>query len=337
MSEDKADLTSVSRRTLLGARSAAQLVCSLPTTATTPAANMGVAEFGAADEPSFAEALDKAIRQSGETCYKLHKALVAGGYAVQATSLYAWRRGGQVPRNVESLRAISFIERRHGLADGALRAKLSHRARAAFGHRIAGVSPSERRRIAWHLPEDFNRRNAKERAEILHWVRTEVISGSTTYRRYQSAAQQHAFGVGFSRAALNTASPYRLPKHGDEDADRTFVVGLNRLPASPALDQEMAALLRFKAADMTPFGFKRVGIWGEATVRQKAAHLGLVFGALAAAPDGMVKGLGMAVGDLSFALLAQPKVWKWYVDWRQARRGFLTPFGKPTCCLSPPR
>ncbi|WP_425998115.1 hypothetical protein [Caulobacter sp. DWR1-3-2b1] len=254
----------------------------------------------------------------------MHKALVAGGFAIQYSSLYAWRRGSQSPRNVESLRAISFVERRYGLGAGELKDKLSHRTRAAFGHRVTGASDSERRRLAWHLPDDFNQRGPEERAEILHWVRTVILAGSTTYRRYQNKAQQYAFGVGFSASALDIKKPY-APNAAEMETKRaTVIAGLDRTPACPGLDGEMADLLRFKSADVTRFGFRRVGVWGNATIRQKADHLGLLFGALAASPNGPIKGLGVPSSDLSFALLSHPKVWNWYVEWRRARRGFLT-------------
>ena len=39
--------------------------------------------------------------------------------------------------------------------------------RAAKGHQVAGIGDAERRRLAWHLPDDFSRRPLKEQEEIL--------------------------------------------------------------------------------------------------------------------------------------------------------------------------
>ena len=33
---------------------------------------------------------------------------------------------------------------------------------------------------------------------------------------------------------------------------------------------------------------------------------------------------GVHLSDLSFAMLIFPKVWDWYVQWRERRRGFYT-------------
>lgn len=86
----------------------------------------------------------------------------------------------------------------------------------------------------------------------------------------------------------------------------------------------MAALLRFKTRTLTEVGFQRSGVWGVETASQKLEHLGLLFGALAAAPDGVSAGLGLARDRLTFALLVSPAVWDWYLRWRETRRGFYT-------------
>jgi hypothetical protein len=49
-----------------------------------------------------------------------------------------------------------------------------------------------------------------------------------------------------------------------------------------------------------------------------------MFGALAASPNGAVKGFGVPVSQLSFGLLVFPGVWDWYLQWREQRRGFYT-------------
>jgi len=57
---------------------------------------------------------------------------------------------------------------------------------------------------------------------------------------------------------------------------------------------------------------------------QKIEHLGLMFGALAASPSGIVKGRGVPLSQLTFGLLVFPRVWDWYLQWREQRRGFYT-------------
>ena len=75
--------------------------------------------------------------------------------------------------------------------------------------------------------------------------------------------------------------------------------------ADASLAMEMADLIRFKTSTLTAIGFQRNGVWGEETASQKIEHLGLMFGALAASPAGIVKGRG---GHLN--LSAHPRMEK---------------------------
>lgn len=88
------------------------------------------------------------------------------------------------------LDVVDRIERHYQLPKGHLRSRIPTPARAAQGHVLETVSLAERRRLAWHLPDDFGRHSEAEQDEILNWVRTVVISGSTNYRRYQAAAMK---------------------------------------------------------------------------------------------------------------------------------------------------
>lgn len=92
------------------------------------------------------------------------------------------------------------------------------------GMRSRKFPPSERRRLAWHLPEDFRRRFPEDPAEILDWVRTVIISGSTDYRRYQAAAIRQRFGMRFSCAQ----GPRR--RAGERDPDRQAAVVIDVPP-----------------------------------------------------------------------------------------------------------
>lgn len=86
----------------------------------------------------------------------------------------------------------------------------------------------------------------------------------------------------------------------------------------------MANLISFKTSTLTAVGFQRNSVWGEETASQKLEHLGLMFGALAASPDGQVAGRGIPLGVLTFGLLVFPGIWDWYLQWRERRRGFYT-------------
>ena len=64
---------------------------------------------------------------------------------------------------------------------------------------------------------------------------------------------------------------------------------------------EMADLIRFKTSTLTAIGFQRNGVWGKETASQKIEHLGFMFGALAASPQGVVKGCGVPLSQIQSA------------------------------------
>ncbi len=99
---------------------------------------------------------------------------------------------------------------------------------------------------------------------------------------------------------------------------------LGAAPAPAKLDEEAGDLLAFKTATLTSRGRRRNGVWNSETAGQKMEHLGLMLGALAACPEGAVRGYGAPVDAVSFGLLVFPAVWDWYLEWREGRRGFFT-------------
>lgn len=185
---------------------------------------------------------------------------------------------------------------------------------------MLGLSHAEHRRLAWHLPDDFSTRQAKEQEEILAWVREVVIRGSTSYRAYQAAALRTPFALRLPEALAVVDARWKSQAARRQDNHANDAAML----ASPNLDREMADLVAFKMATLTPFGYQRSGIWGREAALQQVEHLGLLFGAMAAPAAGPVAGLGADKECLCLALLAFPQAWGWYVDWRERRRGFFT-------------
>lgn len=113
------------------------------------------------------------------------------------------------------------------------------------------------------------------------------------------------------------------PEPGELDDVELELVSTVR-DAPRALAEEIAHLIQFKTATLTEIGYRRNGVWNEQTALQKVDHLGLLFGALAASPEGPVAGFGVPLAKLTMALLIFPAVWDWYVRWRERRRGFFT-------------
>lgn len=287
--------------------------------------------FEITQEPvSFQAALALQLTRFGETYHHLHRAIILPNDNLDPKTVLNWVKGTKVPRSVQSFDVLHRIERRYGLATDYFKSRLPHQSRSASGHDLEDeVTPAERRRLAWHLPDDFNRLSHEKRQEILEWVRRVIISGATDYRRFQAAASKQRYAIRFpamaygGNASINaTLSPDNgLGDHGDiEDPDLLSGV----IDAPPRLALEMANLMSFKTATLTHIGFQRNGVWGEETAAQKLEHLGLMFGALAASPRGEVAGRGLPLGSLTFGLLVFPAVWDWYLQWRELRRGFFT-------------
>lgn len=279
------------------------------------------------DSDAFHDALAVQMRRHGDTCWRLHRAIVKPGETFDKTTLASWRRGAKAPRDLISLEILRRIERRYRLPTGYFKAKLPHPSRSPHGHVILHIGPAERRRLAWHLPDDFELRQEAEREEILTWVRSVVISGTTEYRRFQAAAMKQRYAIRFpdlanSRPRRPTCVIDEDELSGDDEIYPDLASGTVDAPAR--LADEMATLIRFKTSTLTTFGFQRVGVWGEETASQKIEHLGLMFGALAASPRGAVRGFGVPLSSLTFALLVFPSVWDWYIQWRERRRGFYT-------------
>lgn len=278
------------------------------------------------DPDDFAAAFDLHVNRHGETVYGLHRALRAAGDKIDVQTLYIWRRGEKAPRSTAGLRVLAAIETRYRLPPGYFRAKLTHPSRMITGGGLETLSTTERRRLAWHLPDDYDLLPKAKREEILDWVRTVVVTGATAYRRYHANAQLYRFALRFSEGGR----PLVFPKSVDlterlADAGEV-VIGrpIGAEPAPPLLDAEARDLRLFKTATLTSNGKGRNGVWNDETADQKMEHLGLLFGALAACPSGELRGYGAPVRCLTFAMLAFPSVWDWYLRWREVKRGFFT-------------
>ncbi len=267
------------------------------------------------DEPEdLSAALQLHARRHGDSIYHLYKAVVRPEDGFDQTTLMSWVRGTKAPRSVVSLEILRRIERRYRLPEGYFNGKTSHAAQAPTGHDFESFSPSERKRLAWHLPDDFNARSRTERIEILDWVRTRIISGSTEYRRYQAAAANQRFAVRFTC----TSGP-RKKRPRELSPNESGIIH-----APTALDNEMTELMRFKTSTFAAFGMQRNGVWGDETADQKVEHFGLWFGAFAAPEQSEVQGFGVDPARLTFAMMIFPQVWDWYLQWRERRRGFYT-------------
>jgi integrase len=288
--------------------------------------------FEATEDPaSFQDALIYHMRRFGDSYWQLYRAVVRLTETFDSKTLLSWIQGERVPRSVASFDILRRIETRYRLPEGYFKEKLPHQARSLYGHDLGDISPAERRRISLHLPDDFSSLPFSKREEIVDWVRRVIISGSTEHRRYQAAKSKERYAIRFpgvtygggSLSPRTLASAANANQHVAEELDDPDLLS-GVVDAPPRLAMEMADLIRFKTSTLTAIGLQRNGVWGEETASQKIEHLGLMFGALAASPSGIVKGRGVPLSQLSFGLLVFPGVWDWYLQWREQRRGFYT-------------
>ncbi|MEY9650047.1 hypothetical protein ABIF07_006325 [Bradyrhizobium elkanii] len=272
---------------------------------------------------TFAEALRMQIERHGETPYSLHRTMTSAGYTLDKRAFIRWATGEKVPRSVQSMEILKWIERRYRLAPGYFKAKIPNQVRAARGHILKEVSAAERRRLSWHLPDDFNFRNPEEQEEILTWVQKVIITGSTGYRKFHAAAIRTRYAVRFGALQLRRRR-VSVGNSEDVESDINDELVSSVVDAPAALDEEMRDLLCFKTSTLTQRGVQRSGVWNEETASQKLEHLGLLFGALTASPRTAVRGFGASLDCVCFAMLVFPAVWDWYLRWRERRRGFYT-------------
>lgn len=104
------------------------------------------------EEPeTFPAALKLHIDRHGDSAWHLPRALVKSHEAFDHKTFVTWIQGTTAPRSVSSFEILGPIERRYRLPEGYFKAKLAHPARATTGIGRPDVTPSQHRRIAWHL------------------------------------------------------------------------------------------------------------------------------------------------------------------------------------------
>jgi hypothetical protein len=120
----------------------------------------------------FATALDLHMRRHRDTPSGLVHVLAAEGWNIPYSTLRMWRLGLKTPSHKSSLDILAVLARRWQLPEDYFARKLLWESGALHGHDLPDMTASERRRLAWHLPHDFNHRPRAEQEEILSWIKT---------------------------------------------------------------------------------------------------------------------------------------------------------------------
>ena len=116
---------------------------------------------------SFPASLALHAARYGDSLWHLHRAVVREDEPLDRKTIQDWAAGRKSPNTMLSLTILDRIERRYRLPSGYFRDRLPTSGRAVRGRALTGISSVERRRLAWHLPDDFDSRPEQERAEIV--------------------------------------------------------------------------------------------------------------------------------------------------------------------------
>lgn len=271
----------------------------------------------------FSVALSTEMKRHGDSWFHLYRAVGEVDKLIDSHTIRSWCEGKREPRTIQSFEVLGRIERRYRLPVGYFKSRLAHPGRALTGHILPKIQRSEARRIAWHLPEDFNLRSKDEQDEIMTWVQANIITGATEYRRYQSSAAKFPYAVRFDGLQTKKRRKGTTQKLNEEDGLDPEVHN-TAFTAPERLEAEMKELVRFKTSTLTALGQQRNGVWNSETTAQRVEHFGLMLGAFAASPNSSVRGFGARLESLTLGMLVFPAVWDWYLTWRERKRGFYT-------------
>lgn len=253
----------------------------------------------------------------------LARAVALRGEANKTSTITTWKTGRNLPRHRKNFEILQRIELHYGLRPGHL-SELVARPESAVKKALKYVTPSMRSVFCWHLPSDFEERCEEEQKEVIDWIFQNVVGATTEYGKYHSKITQQGFSIVFP-----SLEPLLRRRPGEGSVvEKSKYIGMagtyGTITAPARLASEMENLIHFRTSLLPPAKYRRYNRWGLDTARMAVRHFGLIFGALAAAPQSPAAGLGVPLKNLTFAMIAYPAVFDWYLTWRERRRGFFT-------------
>ncbi len=273
----------------------------------------------------FSRALNIQMRKHGDTARSLYRILKQSGRRIGPQTIRQWQLANYSPNWGSSLDALGDIEKRYGLPTGYFTKTLPvdqyEFIRRVLGQKFSGA---QQRVLRWHLPKNFVVRPTAEQLEILAWVRTNVFAEEADFSRYMSKAHWQPYAVHFSSLGSRRSASPLIKKAKRPRTLRRGQIQTDIVEAPRRFADEMEALIKFKTSKLSQTGFKRYYVWSPTTAIMKMRHLGLMFGALVASPNSVLKGLGISPDRMTLALLVFPGIWDWYLVWAEKRRGFYT-------------
>lgn len=271
----------------------------------------------------FHRELNFQMRKHADTGQSLARAVYRPGDPNKERVINQWKIGRRTPNSKNAYAYLERIEDHYRLPLGYFAALLAfnmtheQRIRRQFNQ-------AERKALSWHLPRDFDERPKDDQEEIVAWIKANIVGCHTEYGRRHSLMTQYGFAVVFPK--LRESLGGRVPKgrYRSRQRARDLAGGYGTIEAPARLSTEMQALVSHKTDLLPKLGFRRHLRWSFRTAQVSVRHLGILLGALAAAKESPVAGLGVPPEKLSLALLVYPSVWDWFLRWRERKRGFFS-------------
>ena len=275
------------------------------------------------NQSQFQLSLSFQMNKHCDTSFSLAGKISRGNRARVAANLTNWKTGRSTPNRASAFTLLSRVESRYGLKEGYFSQSLA-KPEDPTETEIRRINRAWRGAVRWHLPANFNELDTDKRQEIVNWISENVLGSNSRFGKYQSIVTRNAFSIVFPeikslkrnrRANGNIRKSPLIPEGRG---------GYGTIAAPANLSAEMQNLLDFKRAPLPPINQDRHVRWSQISAEAAAIRFGIFFGAFSAAPLSHAKGRGVPLHKLTFGMLAFPKVWDWFLRWREERRGFFS-------------
>ena len=229
------------------------------------------------------------------TARSLAMAVSGNGNKISDKAIRTWETQERKPSS-EKRELVARIERVLGVSPGKLEGLLP-----ASSYQLVsidtGLPRSVQRRVAAHLPDDFESRPLREKDEILEWISENILSTPKEVLEDGKVSLPKG-GMNLSAYVLARDPSLRLksaPKH---------------------LIEEIDLIREFKTADFSPDGYNRNTKWGTSIADRSDYEIRAFFGAL--------HEMGMPEASMSLSAILCPGLIQRFIEWKRERRGGYT-------------
>lgn len=247
------------------------------------------------DDETFGERLARLRKIAGMTVTNLARAIVNGSETAPMSKISNWEKGVGRP-DPSSQEEVILISTVLGVPPGYLLEKMPKYPRQARSYET-GLPRSIQRRVAQHLPADFETRSLEERDVILSWISVNILSTPKEILEDGSVSSADA-SLDLSIYALSRKSSGRM------------------ILAPDRLIEELDDIQSFKTGALVSAGKVRNEKWGSVSAEKADYELRAFMGALLQ--------IGIPEESLSLSVCLCPDVIDQFIEWKRARRGGYT-------------